>query len=252
MLDSLDDRLLRSNRRFPNDLKTVLQRFSSQLAGCIIACRRAAFDPDWFRNSPLGLKPFHVDNLGHEEFGQILPDEARRGAFFIECDRLGISELLSMPFDGFYLARRFAAGQALPTTRRECLDSRIGEMLLGTLDDRTSGTDPPITRLRALARHLACLATFTEIGSWTSQDVVDHLSKSVAIRESETVQPVEVSRCSSVRCSFGWVPGLFLYTSYTGNTSQQSPFAACLLARKNCCSGQRCQAISESVHHIAG
>ena len=64
MLDSLDDRLLRTSRRFPNDLKNFLHRYSPNLAGCIIACRRAAFDPDWFRNSRLGLETFHVDYLG--------------------------------------------------------------------------------------------------------------------------------------------------------------------------------------------
>ena len=134
MLDSLDDRLLRSNRRFPTDLKTVLQRYGSQLAGCIIACRRAAFDPDWFRKFQPVLEAFHVDNLGHEEFGQILPDKAKREAFLSECDRLGISELLSMPFDGFYLARRFAAGQACLRRGESCLNSRIDEMLSGTVD----------------------------------------------------------------------------------------------------------------------
>ena len=38
MIDSLDDRLLRSDRRFPNDLKAVLQGVNSKLAGCFIAC----------------------------------------------------------------------------------------------------------------------------------------------------------------------------------------------------------------------
>jgi len=189
MLDSLDDRVLRSGSRFVNDLKQFLHKLGRHTAGCIIACRRAAFDPDWFRNSRLGLETFHVDHLSHEEFRQILPDDAQRMAFFVECNRLGISELLSMPFDGFYLARRFAAGKALPTTRRDCLNGRIDEMLLGTPEDRKTGSEPPPARLRAIARHLACLATFTEGGSWTRQDVVDHLSESVAILGSEPIKP---------------------------------------------------------------
>ena len=192
MLDSLDDRVLRSGSRFVNDLKQFLHKLGRHTAGCIIACRRAAFDPDWFRNSRLGLETFHVDHLSHEEFRQILPDDAQRMAFFVECNRLGISELLSMPFDGFYLARRFAAGKALPTTRRDCLNGRIDEMLLGTPEDRKTGSEPPPARLRAIARHLACLATFTEGGSWTRQDVVDHLSESAAILGSEPIKPEEV------------------------------------------------------------
>ena len=97
-----------------------------------------------------------------------------------------------MPFDGFYLARRFAAGQSLPTTRRDCLKSRIEEMLSGTREDRSPGTDPPIRRFRALSRHLACLATFTENGGWTLQDVVDHLSESVTVQELDAVGAADV------------------------------------------------------------
>ena len=192
MLDSLDDRLLRTHRRFPNDLKAFLQRYNSQLAGCIIACRRAAFDPDWFRNSPLDLEVFHVDHLGAEEFSQILPADAKRHAFFVECERLGISDLLSVPFDGFYLARRFAAGKTLPVTRRECLDSRIDEMLVGTEEDRKHETDPPTARLRTLARHLACLATFTENGNWAKKTALDCLSTSLAVCNSAPVNPEEL------------------------------------------------------------
>jgi hypothetical protein len=192
MLDSLDDRLLRTNRRFPNDLRAVLQRCSLHLAGCIIACRRAAFDPEWFRNSPLGLEVFHVDHLGAEEFGEILPEDVKRREFFVECERLGISDLLSVPFDGFYLARRFAAGKSLPNTRRECLESRIDEMLLGTEEDRKHEIDPPAIRLRTLARHLACLATFTECGIWTQKSALDSLSESLAVCNAEPVHPDEV------------------------------------------------------------
>ena len=192
MLDSLDDRVLRSGSRFVNDLKQFLQRHGRHTVGCIIACRRAAFDPDWFRSFRPAFETFHTDHLSHEEFRQILPDEAQRWAFSTECNRLGISDLLSLPFDGFYLARRFAAGKALPPTRRDCLNERVNEMLLGTPEDRKAGSEPPPARLRALARYLACLATFTEGGSWTRQDVVDRLSESAAILGSEPIQPVEM------------------------------------------------------------
>ena len=75
--------------------------------------------------------------------------------FLQNVARLGITDLLSVPFDGFYLARSFAAGKTLPTTRRECLDRRIDEMLLGTEEDRKHEFDPPSsppTRVGAASR----------------------------------------------------------------------------------------------------
>ncbi len=210
MVDSLDDRLLRSSPRFMNDLKAFLQRWRSRVVGCIIACRRAAYDPEWLHLSPVFFETYNVDHLGQQEFGQIIFESDRLQAFYLECNSLGISDLLTTPFDGFYLARRFAIGQSLPRTRRDCLNDRIDEMLRGTAADRKSGTCPPLSRLRLLARHLACLATFTGSGYWSHQEVLDHLAESYGVWGTGPITPDEL-RALFDRPLFAGDAGRFLF-----------------------------------------
>lgn len=191
-LDSLDERLLREEHRFVKDLEMFISTRGEHLTGCITACRRAIWQTDWFQQGATKLVPYHVDHLGHETYEQILPDREIRHQFFQQCHGLGIDALLETPFDGFYLARLFAAGQPLPRTRRECLDKRIRESLLGTDRDRATGVSPPVHRLRFLASQLACVATFSRSPAWSAPDALDALGESTVLREHEPATHAEM------------------------------------------------------------
>jgi hypothetical protein len=191
-LDSLDERLLRVENRFVKDLEMFISGHSHVLAGCIVACRRSVWQPDWFQQVSAKLVPYHVDYLGHDAYEQILPDREIRRQFFTQCLDLGINALLETPFDGFYLARLFAAGRALPQTRRDCLGQRIRESLRGTDHDRAIGAPPPTQRLWFLASQLAAVASFSRNPAWTAQDAVDALGESQVLREHEPATHAEM------------------------------------------------------------
>ena len=102
-------------------------------------------------------------------------------------------DLLDSPFDGFYLAREFGAKRPLPRTRRECLGQRIDDALRGTKLDQDKGKAPPLTRLRFLARQLACLASFTHQNSWTPQEATDLLGGSTVLCSAQPASYEEVA-----------------------------------------------------------
>ncbi len=184
-LDSLDERLLRVENRFVKDLEMFISGHVHVLAGCTVACRRGVWQPDWLQQGSTKLIPYHVGYLGYEAYEQILPDREIRSHFFTQCLELGINALLETPFDGFYLARLFAAGEPLPRSRRACLDQRIRDSLRGTDRDRAAGAPPPVQRLWFLASQLAAVASFSRNPAWKAQDAVDALGESKVLREHE-------------------------------------------------------------------
>ena len=179
-LDGLDE-VLQGTPKFIVDLQIFLQKHASYLKQTVVACRRAAWRSDWFSKGSSPLAVYHVDYLDKEVYAQILPARTTRQSFFDQCAAIGILDLLDSPFDGFYLAREFGAKRPLPKTRRECLGQRIDDALRGTKLDQDKGKAPPLTRLRLLARQLACLASFTHKNSWTPQEATDLLGSSTVL-----------------------------------------------------------------------
>ena len=179
-LDGLDE-VLQGTPKFIVDLQIFLQKHASYLKQTVVACRRAAWRSDWFSKGSSPLTVYHVDYLDREVYAQILPARPTRQSFFDQCAAIGILDLLDSPFDGFYLAREFGAKRPLPKTRRECLGQRIDDALRGTRLDQDKGKAPPLTRLRLLARQLACLASFTHKNSWTPQEATDLLGSSTVL-----------------------------------------------------------------------
>jgi hypothetical protein len=190
-LDGLDE-VLRRSRPFINDLQMFLQKHWTHLAQVIVACRRPAWSPDWFATTPVQLSVYHADDLGWQEYAQILPETAMQQEFFQQCHALGIAALLDTPFDGFYLAREFRASRPLPSSRRACLDQRITEALRGRQIDRQDGDAPSVDDLRFLARQLACVGSFTYHTAWTLQEATDLLGASQVLRLGRPVRPEEV------------------------------------------------------------
>jgi hypothetical protein len=187
LLDGLDERLLKESPRFVKSLEFFLEDNGGRLAGSIIACRRAAWNPNWFQS--LRVHVYHVDYVGHKDYARIISDQSSRQYFFSSCEDVGISDLLSNPFDGFYLARKFASNQPLPRSRRECLDQRIGDSLQAAA--RSGEVAPPVNRLRFWAGQLACLSIFTGKDSHTPQEAVNSLGQSDVFRS--TVNQDEIS-----------------------------------------------------------
>ena len=179
-LDGLDE-VLQDTSRFLVDLQIFLQKHASYLKQTVVACRRAAWHSDWFSEGSFPLVVYHVDYLDREVYAQILPARTTRQSFFDQCAAIGVLDLLDSPFDGFYLAREFGAKRPLPKTRRECLGQRIDDALRGTSLDQDKGKAPPLTRLRFLARQLACLASFTNQNSWISQEATNLLGSSTVL-----------------------------------------------------------------------
>ncbi len=178
LLDSLEDRVQKSGLEFVNDLKGFLQSNLDKLKGCVIACRQTAYDPSWFEGTPFAGELFHVDHLGDEEYSQIIKDPVRLKDFHAECDKLGLWELLSRPFEGFFLAREFARGNRLPRNRTECLDERITHALGSSRSGRACAELVPVTVARDWARQLACVATFGSPGPWSEEAVFNLLASS--------------------------------------------------------------------------
>jgi hypothetical protein len=189
-LDELD-LVLRVSHLFINDLRIFLQAHWDRLAQVLVTCRRAAWEPEWFSSGTTPLAAYHADQLDEDAYAQILVDEATRREFFGQCQTLGISVLLDTPFDGFYLAREFRDGRPLPASRRDCLHQRITEALRGRGADR-EGLGPPAHRLRSLARHLACLASFSPWTAWTPEQATDVLGGSSVLAAGDPVRAGEV------------------------------------------------------------
>ena len=191
-LDSLDDRILSDSRRFVADLRRFLAKNKSRIASCMIACRRSVYDTSWFSTGPLAFCTRHVDHLSDHEYQQLISDPVERKAFRQACFDLGIADLLYTPFDGFYLARQYAQGNALPASRRECFQNRIADSLKGTDQDRIVGISPPLDRLLFLSRCLASVATFCGESHWTLQNVIDMLGQSREVQQSGSLNPNEL------------------------------------------------------------
>lgn len=188
-LDSLDERILNENRRFTVNLRNFLTSNRSKINGCLIACRRSAYDPTWFNSPTLKFATSHVDFLDDFEFKQLIDDEGRLRGFYDQCDLIGISNLLTTPFDGFYLARKFLNGQTLPRSRTECFQERIDAALRSTSEDTDSQTAPPRGDLQFLAECLAAIATFSLRSKWTAQDVIDLLGSSRVVSDRVSLDP---------------------------------------------------------------
>ena len=188
VLDGLDERLLKVSQRFVRDLEFFLQEIGGSLVGFVIACRRAAWNPDWFKGLTVRPEVFHADYLVDEDYAQIIPERDSRSGFFDSCGELGISELLDNPFDGFYLARRFAAKQVLPRSRRECLDQRINDSLQRAVESEEIVA--PLSTLRFWARQLASISMFVGTDSYTLQGAVNSLGCSNVLQP--TLRPDEI------------------------------------------------------------
>src|SRR5262249_1448690 len=146
----------------------------------VIACRRAAWNPDWFKGLSIRPEVFHADYLADKDYAQIIPEQDSRRGFFDSCGELGISELLDNPFDGFYLARRFAAKQLLPRSRRECLDQRINDSMQRAVDSEEIVS--PLNTLRFWARQLASISIFAGTDAYTLQEAVNYLGCSPVLQ----------------------------------------------------------------------
>lgn len=173
-LDALDEHATASGRGFIRTLEHFVTRHDAVLRGVYVGCRRCVWSPDWFRG--LGFETYHADYLGREEYKAIIGDQDRLDRFYRECDVLGIDQLLATPFDGFYLARRFADGRGLPASRHECLSERVGEALGSGVSPEVAR--PPLHRLRLIAKQIACMGTFCGRRTWSEQAVVDFLGAS--------------------------------------------------------------------------
>ena len=189
LLDSLDNRIFASSPKFVQSLREFLVEHQSNIAGCLLGCRRSVYRDEWLRGLPFDV--YQIDYLGDEEYRQIIVDEDQLSRFQQECYRLQIGDLLTNPFDGFYLARRFLKAGTLPATRRECLEQRIADGIKGTTIDTQHGTAPPQAELQ---RWRNCLhpATFMKMGHWTAQQAVDLLGDSRLGRERTLTTPEKV------------------------------------------------------------
>lgn len=172
-LDGLDE-MRPEPRLCITDLEHVLTRCGDQLATTIVTCRRTARDSEWLSHSAVKFSVYSADHLDDAAYAQILPRPEQRQEFRQRGRSLGTSELLETPFDGFYLAREFAAGRPLPTSRRKCIDQRVDAMLAGTAADGRRGLAPPSGRLRSLAVQAACVATFAKL-DFSAQDLANEL-----------------------------------------------------------------------------
>ena len=190
ILDGLDERLLKVSQRFVRDLEFFLQEISASLNSLVVACRRAAWNPDWFKGLTIRPEVFHADHLADEDYGQIIPERDARNGFFDSCGNLGITELLDNPFDGFYLARRFAAKQPLPRSRRECLDERISDSLQRAT--KSQEIVAPLSILRFLAQRLASISIFGGSDSYTLQEAVNTLGCSNVLQPTVKTDDIRV------------------------------------------------------------
>lgn len=192
LLDSLEDRVQKSGREFVNDLKGFLQENPDKLKGCIIACRQTAYDPSWFEETLFATERFHVDYLGDDEYSEIIKDAVRLKDFYAKCNKLDLSDLLSRPFEGFFLAREFSQGKSLPRNRKECLNERITHAL-GTYRSGRAPTDlVPETVAREWARQLACVSSFGSPEPWREEKVFDLLASSSIVWNKHPTTPGQV------------------------------------------------------------
>jgi hypothetical protein len=190
VLDGLDERLLKVSQRFVKDLEFFLQEVSGSLNSLVVACRRAAWNPDWFKALAIRPEVFHADYLADEDYAQIIPEGEARTGFFDSCGNLGITELLDNPFDGFYLARRFAAKQPLPRSRRECLDQRINDSVQRAVESEEIVA--PLATLRFWARQLASISMFGGCDSYTLQEAVNALGYSSVLQPTVKTDEIRV------------------------------------------------------------
>ncbi|MGH2375842.1 MAG: hypothetical protein ACRDIC_20515, partial [bacterium] len=164
-IDTLDE-AVRYAPQFINTLRRFIHDNGHHLARLVVTCRRTAWDSQWSR-PPFEPTIYHLDYLDHGAYERLLPVDAQRSEFYKACEALGVTDLLDIPFHGFYLARQFLEGRDLPNTRRRLLDRRISD----TLQTSPGGqAGPAADRLRFLAQQLACVASFTTGTTWTTQE----------------------------------------------------------------------------------
>jgi hypothetical protein len=183
-LDALDERLSTEENPydFINEILSFLKSYQYQLSSVVLACRRALWNANWFRNSVPPWDVYHTDHLDREDYTAIIPDLATRRDFFKHANSLGIADLLRLPFIGFDLARKYGQGEDLPSSRQDWFQERIKAMLKGSERDQERGQAPPLGILLDLARQLACLATFGRVQTWTIQEAVDQLGASKVLQ----------------------------------------------------------------------
>lgn len=186
-LDALDERLLTEENHydFVNGLLSSFEDHQDQLTSIVLACRRALWNPNWFRNSVPPWDVYHTDHLDREDYTAVIPDPATRREFFKHANSLGIADLLRLPFIGFDLARKYSLGEDLPSSRQDWFQERIEAMLKGSERDQERGQAPPLGTLLDLARQLACLATFGRVQTWTVQEAVDQLGASKVLQREQ-------------------------------------------------------------------
>ena len=181
-LDGVDE----GARRRPDLLRAVSGLVGElQPARVLVGCRTAQWSDEWTDAvapdawEPTDATPvYSVDHLEPAVYDTLLGDRLTRQAFFDACNAVGVSDLLRTPFDGFWLARRYARGEGLPASRQACLWEQVRERL-----ERPSTEVVSLGRLETLAGHLAVVATFGPQQAWTVRDAVDLLGASDISRQ---------------------------------------------------------------------
>lgn len=175
--DALDELL--THRAHPhrliNDLTEFVGGLGDAAGNVFVACRRPAWDPSWLTQCQPPFAPYSIDYVGYEEYRALLGNDTRTDDLYHECARLGIAPLLEKAFDGFFLARRFAEGEPLPETRRECIDIRIDDLLSRGYPKDDLPHAPP-ARLRQLARETASVSLFSGLPTFSEQELADDLT----------------------------------------------------------------------------
>lgn len=165
-------------RRRP-DLQAALSRLVGDVdpARLIVGCRTSRWSEAWYDalvpdGWTAGHPEYTADRLEPEAYDQLLDSREQRDAFFEACSDVGVRDLLDSVFDGFWLARRYARGEPLPSSRQLCLEEQVQERL------RRDSGGVSADRLAELARHLAVASTFGARPSWTIHDAIHALGAS--------------------------------------------------------------------------
>ncbi|XXT17963.1 hypothetical protein WME94_47820 [Sorangium sp. So ce429] len=177
-LDALDEARPDAGRIV--DVEHFFGTHAATLAHVSVTCRRVAYDPRWLVDEE--FVTYGADRLDDAAYAQIVPNNADLRRFREQCYERGIEGLLETPFDGFYLAREFAAGRPLPPSRRVCVDQRLKELLRRKQKDVVRAPGHSVEHLRFLAIQVACLATFVN-AEFSEQEIVDWLDESRSLGE---------------------------------------------------------------------
>ncbi len=180
-VDGLDEIWDIDLRRFCNGMAKTLNNYHHIIPRTIVSCRRARWESDYLKAWKASFEVYHVDYVSRATYKHIIKSESGLNDFYEEAYEKGVQPLLDVVFFGFDMARKFARGEALPTSRRHLLKERIEGALKGTEKDVQS-TDT--TSLENVATMLAILATFTEKREWEAGEALDSLTRSEVFRTS--------------------------------------------------------------------